>query len=510
MNDLALLNAACRESLHCFAMKAFGIVEPGIDFENNWHVDAIAEHLEAVYDGRIKRLVINMPPRTLKSFMVARAFPAWVLGKRPEEKFIVSSYGHEVAEQNSMACRKIMRDPWYQSCFPARIGELDRNTHFETTRGGQYYAASALSPVTGIGAGIILLDDPIKPMEASSETVRNSTNENIRTTFFSRLNDKRTGAIILVMQRVHEDDPTGNLLKDGGWTHLKLPAETNGDIEITLGDKKWNMKAGDLLFPARLSREILDRTRLDMSEYHYVGQYLQEPVPAGGGEFQEEWLQLYSQGSIKPKEMNIVILVDPAGGEELNKKKKKTGDWSVFQVWGLGTDNNYYLLDMIRDRLNPTDRVETLFILHRKWNELSGKPPKCGYERYGMMSDIHYIKERQKQEAYHFNLIELGGQMQKEERIRQLIPPMQQSRIYIPGTLPYIDVEGRKFDLIVELKGEMASFPRSRYDDCLDCAARLFTPELFLSFPAPRANLVQKAIRKSSGQGKSYENFMDF
>lgn len=492
-------------------MKAFSIVEPSTKYEDNWHVEVICAFLEAAYKGEIKRLLINLPPRTLKSYLVARAFPAWAMGNEPSTKFISTSYGHEVSEQNALACRRIMKDPWYMSCFPdTRIGEMDRNTHFETTQFGQYYAASALSPLTGLGCDFFVADDLLKPMEAASETVRNSTNENMRNTFFSRFNDKRTGRFIMVMQRLHEDDPTGNLLKDGGWVHLKLPAEAMEDIVIELNGKTWAMKKGDLLFPARLSKEILAQTRLDMTEATYVGQYLQDPVPMGGGEFREEWLQLYSQGSIKPKEMNIVILVDPAGGEDLNKKKKKTGDWSVFQVWGLASDNNYYLLDMIRDRLNPTDRVETLFILHRKWNELSGKPPKVGYERYGMMGDVHYIKERQKQEAYHFNLIELGGSMQKEERIRQLIPPMQQSRIYIPSTLPYIDVEGRKFDLIVELRGELATFPRSRFDDILDCAARLFTLELFLQFPSPRASLTQKAIIKSNGRPQQYTSFMDY
>jgi len=493
-----------------FAAKAFELVEPGTTFEWTWHLECIAEFLEAVYRGDIKRLIINMPPRTLKSFMVARAFPAWVMGKKPDTKFIVSSYGHEVAEQNSMACRRIIKDPWYQSTFPGtRINpELDRNTHYETTQAGQYYAASALSPVTGIGAEIIILDDPIKPMEAGSETIRNSTNENIRTTFFSRFNDKRTGKFILVMQRVHEEDPTGNLLKDGTWVHLKLPAEAKAPITIELGNKKWEMKPGDLLMPQRLSREILDQTRLDMAEYNYVGQYLQEPVPIGGGEFKEEWLGQYAEGGIKPKEMNICILVDPAGGEEMNKKKKKTSDWTVMAVIGMGPDQNYYLLDMVRDRLNPTERVDTLFMLVRKWMQLSGRNPKVGYEKYGMMTDTHYIREKQRLDAYHFPLVEIGGSMIKEERIRKLIPDMQQGRWYFPGTLAYVDQEGRKFDLMTEFKGEMSMFPRARHDDMLDAISRVYSVELCMTFPKERASMVSKAIR--SARGSAPETWEDF
>lgn len=495
-SESEMLNAICRESFEAFASKAFTILEPNTPFEHSWHFTCICQHLEATFRGEMPRLIINLPPRTLKSYLVARAFPAWVMGKTPSAKFISTSYGYEVTEQNAMACRRIMKSPWYKQLFPKTeiSPDLDRNTHFETTEGGQYYAASALSPITGIGCDYMLGDDLIKPMEAGSATIRNSTNQNIRQTLFSRFNDKRTGRFILVMQRVHEEDPTGHLLKDGGYVHLKLPAEAKSPINIELNGKVWKMKEGDLLFPARLSREILDQTRLDMSEIHYVGQYLQEPVPVGGGEFKEEWMQWYQAGSIKPKNMNLAILVDAAGGEELNKKKKKTSDWTVMIVIGLAPDNNYYVLDMIRDRLNPTERIDTLFMLHRKWNGLTGKPPKVGYEKYGMMTDTHYIKEKQKQDSYHFPIVELGGRTMKEERIRQLIPDMQNGRWYYPATLTYVDSEGRKFDLITEIKDEMASFPRARWDDILDAQSRVYESELFLSFPKLSANMVQKAI----------------
>lgn len=511
MNDHHLaLNALCRTSFDAFSQKSFGIVEPSTTYEWGWHLGCIAEHLEAMYNDELYKLIINLPPRTLKSFSVARAFPAWVMGKSPGKKFISTSYGYEVTEQNSMACRRIMKSEWYQSCFPKTIitPDLDRNTHFETTEGGQYYAASALSPITGIGCDYLLCDDLLKPMEAFSDTIRNSTNNNMRSTFFSRFNDQRTGKFLMVMQRLHEDDPTGNLLRDGGYTLLKLPAETKTSVHIRLKEKEWKMEAGDLLFPARLTREILDRMRLDMSEVNYAGQMLQEPIPVGGGEFLEEWFANYLSGGIKPKLMNLVILVDPSGGEDLNKKKKKSSDWTVMVVVGLAPDNNYYVLDMIRDRLNPTDRVNTLFLLHRKWNELTGKPPKVGYEKYGMMTDTHYIKEKQRQDGYNFGLVEIGGSMMKEERIRRLIPDMQQNRWYFPVNLPYIDSEGRKFDLMQEIKAEAASFPRSRYDDILDALSRVYEADLHLTFPKVKVNMVTKAINRARDDApEQWENW---
>lgn len=510
MEELEFADALCRKSFDCFAQRAFPIIEPGTPYEWNWHLGLMSEYLEAVYRGEIKRLIINIPPRHLKSYFVSQAYPAWVLGKNPTEKFINTSYGATVVEQNARNCRMIMRDEWYQRIFPETvISDMDRQTHFETTMRGQYYAASALSPITGIGASTILIDDPVKPMEAFSDAIRNSTNQNIRTTLFSRLNDRRTGKIIMIMQRLHEDDPTGNLLKDDGWILVKLPVEAKSDISITFGSNKWEMKEGNLLFPARLNRQELDRIRMDITELNYAGQYLQEPIPVGGGEFRQEWITYYKQGAAKVKEMNICILVDPAGGEDLNKKKRKLSDWTAMMVVGLAPDGNYYLLDAIRDRLNPTERIDTLFMLHRKWVTLSGKSPKVGYERISMQSDVHYIEKKKQQDAYNFTLVELGGTQIKEERIRQIIPDMQNGRWIFPTSLIYVDCEGRRFDLVQELiTSEMANFPRARFDDMLDALSRIYTPELHMVFPKPKVGTVTKARREAAMEtSSSWEDY---
>lgn len=496
----------CREKFDAFAQKAFSIVEPATLYEWSWHIGCISEHLEALFYGEIPngRLIINLPPRTLKSFLGSVAFPAWCMGKAPNFKVINTGYGFEVVEQNAIKCRKIIGSDWYKTIFPeTKIdSNLDRKTHFCTTAGGQYYAATALSPITGLGTRLMAVDDPIKPMEAISDQVRNSVNENARSTLLNRFDDRRIAMFLCVMQRSHVDDLTGNLLKDGGYTLVKLPAETKSPIFISLPNRgKWEMKGGDLLFPARLSRKDLDQIQVDMTSYHYAGQFLQEPVPIGGGEFKDSWIQTYQPGSIKPKDMNVAIIVDQAGGEELNKKKKKLSDWTVIIVIGLASDNNYYLLDIVRDRLNPTDRIETIFMMHKKWNALCSKPPKVGCEQIGLMTDTHYLKEKQKQEAYHFPVIPLGrGQkISKEERIRKLIPVAQQNRFYTPPTLMYVDAEGRKWDLVRELVDvEMATFPKSRYDDIIDAASRILDEELCMTFPKLAIGTVAKARKQAS------------
>ena len=162
---------------------------------------------------------------------------------------------------------------------------------------------------------------------------------------------------------------------------------------------------------------------------------------------------------------------------------------------------------MVRDRLNPTERIETLFELHRKWSGLSGRPPKVGYERYGMQSDLHYIKKYQNETSYRFPLIELGGQMIKEERIRRIIPDMQHGRWYFPTDLIYTDYEGRTIDLVHELrKSEIATFPKSRYDDMLDSITRIYDENLFAIFPKIKNNSANKGRYRK----KVYTSFMDF
>jgi predicted phage terminase large subunit-like protein len=405
---------------------------------------------------------------------VAQIFPAWILAKEPHHQFIGAAYAHTLAERNVVACRRLIQSDWYQSFAPQVKISDDQNQKdfFTTTKQGQYKGTGIGGTLTGFGANTILLDDVINPKEANSDTIRLGAIQEIRSTMFSRFNDRRTARMVLIMQRLHEADPTGELLKDGRFHLLKLPAEAKTQIFVNLGERKWVMDEGELLTP-RLTREGLNELRVDLGEYFFSAQYMQEPVPLGGGEFKPEWIQHY--GKVKHKDMNIYILCDPAGGDEMNKKKKKTSDWSAFMVIGLAKDNNFYLLDMVRDRLNPTERVETLFQLHRKWNVASGISPKVGYEKYGMMTDTHYIKEKQEQENYRFQLIEVGGSMAKEERIRRMIPDLERGRWWFPASNKYIDNEGRSFDLVQELiNGEMTTFPRARHDDMLDAITRIY------------------------------------
>lgn len=511
MSDAAALKALCRENLSAFTTKAFTLIEPSTPYEHNWHADCIAEHLQAVWDNEIRYLIINMPPRSLKTHTTSVAFPAWGLGKDPTVQFMLTSFKAALAEKMTRKTRKIMQTEWYKDCFSGTSlsEELNRQYYFETTERGQYFS-SAMSNVTGEGCHIQVCDDPLNPDEALSDKIRESTIETIRGTLFSRFNDPRTGRFILNMQRLHDDDPTGNLLKEQGWYLLKLPAEAiNKTYVYSIRGKEWTLKEGDLLFPGRFTKEVLARSRDLLGDYGYAGQYLQEPVPIGGGLINKDWIQYYSPGSIKPREMNIIILVDPAGGDDAERERKdKKSDWTAMMVVGLASDNNYYLLDIIRDRLNPTERINTLFMLHRKWNALTGKSPKVAYEKYSMQSDTHYIAEKKKTDAYNFPLIIVAGPKSKTTRVSRLVPDMQNGRWYFPNSIIYVDGDGRKWDLIQELLNvEIKTFPMSRYDDMLDAMSRIYEPEIGAVFPKPKIGRVQRAIMDNSNVSESWEDF---
>lgn len=512
--DQQVVDAICREKLSPFTRKSFGIIEPSTDYMPNWHIDCIAEHLEAVWNSEIRFLAINMPPRSLKTHTTSVSFPAWGMGKDPSVQFMLTSFKSSLAEKMTRKTRKIMQSSWYQRLYPNTklSDELNRQYYFETTERGQYFSSS-MSSVTGEGCDIQISDDPLNPDEALSDTVRESVIETIRGTLFSRFNDPRKPRFVLNMQRLHDDDPTGNLLQDAGWYHLKLPAEAKGrSYSYSIRGKSWHMEQDEYLFPARFTKEVLDNARLRLGEYGYAGQYLQEPVPIGGGLFSLSWPQFYNPAGIKPKEMNVVILVDPAGGDDDEKRKKdKNSDWTAMMVVGLANDNNYYLLDILRDRLNPTERIDTLFILHRKWNTLCGKPPKVAYEKYSMQSDTHYIKLKMQQDAYHFPMTVVAGPAHKTTRVSRLVPDMQNGRWYFPSSQLYVDGEGRKWDLVQELLNtEMKTFPLSKHDDMLDALARVYEPDLSMVFPKPKIGMANKAINKYNRQNESQDDWTSF
>lgn len=223
--------------------------------------------------------------------------------------------------------------------------------------------------------------------------------------------------------------------------------------------------------PVFLTPEELAKKRAFMGPYIFAAQMLLNPVADEAQGFKAEWLKHYDSNNYEG--MNVYILVDPAN------EKKKTSDYTAMMVVGLAADRNYYVLDMIRDRLNLKERADALFILHKVYHPLS-----VGYEKYGIQADIEYMQERMNRENYRFNIVELGGQVAKPDRIRKLVPIFEQKRMLLPYDLYKTNYEGRKVDLVKQfIEHEYNGFPVAQHDDMLDCLSRIRDPQFPTSWP---------------------------
>jgi phage terminase large subunit-like protein len=237
--------------------------------------------------------------------------------------------------------------------------------------------------------------------------------------------------------------------------------------------------------PVFRSKEFLAERLLKQGPYTFSCQMLLNPIADAKQSFNKDWLKFH-KGS-DGESMNRYILVDPAS------EKKKTSDYTAMVVVGLGADRNYYLLDAVRDRLNLKERADLIFRLHRKW-----RPLRVGYEKYGMQADIEYIKERQHQENYHFNIVELGGNVAKIDRIKRLIPIFSEGRFYLPDSIFKNNYEGKVQDLIdIFINEEYLAFPVPVHDDMFDCIARILEPDLLTNFP-----MIEDDDRRDYGTGR--------
>lgn len=350
-----------RTDLRTFIKYSFKYLRPGEAYYDNWHVDAISEYLMAVKNRQIKRLIINMPPRSLKSIITSIAYPAWLIGNDPSTNIICASYAQSLSNQHSLDCRSLMESDWFMAAFPKCRMAKDQNekSKYKTTMNGMRFATSVGGTLTGLGASQIVLDDPLNPTQAASEVERETANNWTTSTVPSRLNNQENDAIILNMQRLHENDVTGHLLEKGGWDHLCLPAKNDRKRIIALGDFRKVFEQDELLHADRLSQRVLDSLEKDLGAFEYAGQYLQQPVPKAGGILRTNWWQPWINVKALPACSYTIQVYDTAYkiGEE--------NDYTARTTWGIfyhNSDNpNIILLEAMNKRLTlPELREEAV------------------------------------------------------------------------------------------------------------------------------------------------------
>lgn len=338
-----------RSDLVSFIERSFYELNPQTRLLMADYIELLAAKLEACRLGNIRRLIINLPPRYLKSHCASVAFVAWCLGHDPSAQIICASYGQDLSDKLARDCRTVMTTAWYQALFRARLLPDKRSvSEFVTTDMGFRMSTSVGGVLTGRGADLILIDDPLKPDEALSETQRKSVNEWYDNTLVSRLNNKNTGCIVIIMQRLHQDDLVGHVLEQEDWEVVNFPAIAEEDsscvIESPLGRKIYRRSAGSALHPERESLTILADIRRRMGEYNFLSQYQQTPIPAGGAMVKSSWLTYYEPDE-KPTSFDLIIQ-----SWDTASKVTELSDYSACVTLGK-KGARYYLLNVFRRRM---------------------------------------------------------------------------------------------------------------------------------------------------------------
>lgn len=452
--------------------------------------EACAREIQDVFDGKNDRLILTAPPRHGKSMITSELGPAYFLGKYPDRKIIAASHTQDLADAFGARVRDNMASPVHEMVF-GRAGSLKNKSRaaagsFVTNSAGTYNTVGVGGTPIGKGADVFVIDDPVRNRaDVEKETNRQAMKEWYSSSVLTRLEGQ--GAIILMHQRWHEDDLVGWLLREhasDGWRVVNFPAliESEEDKSLDYLDRDY----GEVLVPFH-SHEKLLRLKETMMPRDWLSMYQGQPRSNDGDEFSDSSLQRYAVPPINMRpNCNVYIIVDPA------TTKKKTSDYTAMVVIGTGSDGNFYILDIVRDRMDLLERTSTLIDLHRKW-----QPTLTAYEGYGMSSDIQHIKYEQEAQNYRFPIHEINSRMNKEERIRRLVPDMINGRWWVPEHgINKMDLLGEEYDGVdILLNSEMLPFPVGKHDDVLDATAHIY--DIAYHFPSTGTG---RAIQRSGNK----------
>jgi predicted phage terminase large subunit-like protein len=450
MSEARVFSSLLRTDFNSFIWKCFNTIAPGTEFRPNWHIQAVAFELSKVEQGNVKRLLINQPPRSLKSISVSVAFVAWLLGHDPKLRFIVASYSNELAAELHRQFRMVISSDWYKELFPMMRLAKDTDTEAVTTIGGGRLATSVGGSLTGRGADIIIVDDPQKAEEAESELARSRCLDWFRGTLLSRLNDKERGQIIVVMQRLHQDDLSGHLIETGGWTHLNLAALAPFDAIIRTGPQRRIVRrVGDALHADRESQETLEKIKREIGSQKFSAQYQQEPIPLDGNYIKRKWFKTYSKLPVEKLADQVVQSWDFASSVgEYN-------DFSVCTTWRRhGVD--FYLEHVFRARLEYPDLRRKIRSLAREFS-----PNIILIEKAGL--GIALLQELENPPLVGFvrpiGIIPRGD---KRDRLIAQSARIESGQVHLPAEAPWL----------VDFLQELLAFPHSRHDDQVDSVSQ--------------------------------------
>lgn len=455
MNNLRsqqVLNAVLRTDLNGFVHKVFTTVSPGDVFFQNWHLEAIAYELGRCLDGGNTRLLITQPPRSLKSICSSVAFVAWALGHNPALRFICVSYSQELAGELARLFRLVVDSEWYRATFPRMHITKDTGAQCVTSAGGGRIATSIGGTLTGRGADLIIVDDPLKAEDAASETARAEVIHWYSTTLATRLNEKDRGVIIVVMQRLHEDDLTGHLLDQGGWHHLDLPAIATEDQDVRIGPNPADLhhrKEGDLLHPERESHATLARIKADLGSLAFSAQYQQRPIPREGNLIKRDWFKCYDVPPAATPGRRVIQSWDVAATTSMRS------DWSVCTTWAIH-GKSYYLLDVWRNRLQYPALKRKVLELQHLFEAKTVLIEKAGL-------GLNLVQDLIATSPVTFpNPLGITPQGDKVTRMEAESARIEAGHVVLPRDAHWLD----------DFLSELLAFPNGRYDDQVDSVSQ--------------------------------------
>lgn len=447
MSDAEQIEALRRDNFYTFLRFVFNLLHPGVAFKPSEFVLAMSYALEQVAKGHRTRQIITVPPRHLKSVTAAVALPAFILGRNPSRRIIVASYGSDLAAHHARDFRLVVESPVYRRLFPRFHVNPRRDTalEIETSLRGSYKAVSTAGAVTGFGADLIIIDDLMKAGDARSEVMRERTRAYYDETLYSRLNDKSSGAVVAIQQRLHEDDFVAHLLGKGDFHHLNLPAIAEEAQRLPSYCGGWFVREpGDVLAPALESRETLETMRRAMGPAAFSAQYQQNPTPPGGNRIRWDWFGRYA--AALPRTMYQAVIQS----WHTAMTAEPTSDWSVGMTFGFHA-SKWHLLDVFRRRMDYPELKRQVVRLAREWqpdtilieDAATGKP---------------LFQELRFERACATRLRLYQPKLDKETRVEAETGKLEAGLILLPEAAEWI----------AELRSELLGFPNKKYDDQID------------------------------------------
>lgn len=476
LDERQAFRSLLRSDFKSFCRKVFCEVSPGNPYLDNWHIDMICDYLESVRNGKLNRLIVNLPPRYMKSIICSVALPAFLLGHNPHERILCVSYSDDLSSKMASDCRRVIESEWYKGVFPrtyispTRRGVCD----FETTVGGGRFSTSVGGVITGRGGNWIIIDDPIKPADAFSETIREKTNEWYGSTLLSRLDDKKSGKIILIMQRVHLHDLTGYLLEvDPSFQQVCLPLIAKENEEWRVSDscgrvRIFRRSIGELLHPQRESSREVAAIKNTVGSFVFASQYQQTPAEAGVGLIKPEWLKTYNLEQLRNDVRFGRKKVTLAQSWDTASKAGEENDYSACITYARDIDKKIYILDVYRARLEFPDLVREAKRLavecKQKYFDLNPYGADILVEE--MNSGIGLAQELQR--AGCGRVKPIHPERDKQTRLKSVSHLLENGSCLFPANKP---VWWEAFER------ELLLFPNGKHDDQCDALSQLLVYE---------------------------------